>query len=230
MFPRNPAVYFTNRTPRAAGSIRGNGIPAHVACDERSASTRGRVFRMVGTDGLLPRVLPPEARAERDRTRYTVRVWRGSDINPFNEGQSVVAARVLVADDEESIRKLLALALSDAGYEVATASDGVEAFQKIQDADLLVTDLKIGRMDGYELCKRVRQTSALPIIVISGGLVADEEPGGDASSLDADAVMRKPFDVMELIHLARSLVPPNGGELDDGKRGVQRGEAPLPGV
>jgi DNA-binding response OmpR family regulator len=135
------------------------------------------------------------------------------DIDPAEEGQPVMAARVLVADDEDSIRRLLTLALSDAGYDVSTASDGVEAFQKFQlaNVDLLVTDLKIGRMDGYELCKRVRQTSALPIVVISGGVVADEAPGSEASLLDADAVIRKPFDVMELVHVVRSLVPPNGG-------------------
>ena len=122
-------------------------------------------------------------------------------------------ARVLVADDEDSIRRLLALALSDAGYDVSTASDGVEAFQKFQaaDVDLLVTDLKIGRMDGYELCRRVRETSALPIVVISGYLMVDESSLSVDSSLDADALIRKPFDVMELVHVVRSLVPPNGG-------------------
>ena len=156
---------------------------------------------------------PPEARAERGRRLHAVRgVSWGSDIDSIKEGQPVVAARVLVADDEESIRKLLALALSDAGYEVATASDGVEAFQKLQltDVDLLVTDLKIGRMDGYELCRRVRQTSALPIVVISGGVMEDEEPGLGASMLDADALVRKPFDVMELVQLVRGLLPPDG--------------------
>ena len=129
-----------------------------------------------------------------------------------------MAARVLVADDEDSIRRLLVLALSDAGYDVSTASDGVEAFQKFQaaDVDLLVTDLKIGRMDGYELCKRVRQTSALPIVVISGYLMADEPSRSVDSSLDADALVRKPFDVTELVGLVRGLVPPdspgaNGG-------------------
>lgn len=127
-------------------------------------------------------------------------------------------ARVLVADDEDSIRRLLALALSDAGYDVSTASDGVEAFQKFREADvdLLVTDLKIGRMDGYELCRRVRETSALPIVVISGYFVVDEPSRSVDSSLDADALVRKPFDVTELVGLVRGLVPPdspgaNGG-------------------
>jgi DNA-binding response OmpR family regulator len=124
-----------------------------------------------------------------------------------------MAARVLVADDEDSIRKLLTLALSDAGYDVSTASDGLEAFQKFQlaDVDLLVTDLKIGRMDGYELCRRVRQTSALPIVVISGGFLADAAPGSKNPLLDADALIHKPFDVLELVGLVRSLVPPDGG-------------------
>ena len=127
-------------------------------------------------------------------------------------------ARVLVADDEDSIRRLLTLALSDAGYDVSTASDGVEAFQKFQlaNVDLLVTDLKIGRMDGYELCRRVRETSALPIVVISGYFVVDEPSRSVDSSLDADALVRKPFDVTELVGLVRGLVPPdlpgaNGG-------------------
>ena len=132
-----------------------------------------------------------------------------------------MAASVLVADDEDSIRRLLALALSDAGYDVSTASDGVEAFQKFQaaDVDVLVTDLKIGRIDGYELCRRVRETSALPIVVISGALVEDEAPGSLDSSLDADVLIRKPFDVTELVRLVRGLVPPdspraNGGEAE----------------
>ena len=127
-------------------------------------------------------------------------------------------ARVLVADDEDSIRRLLALALSDAGYDVSTASDGVEAFQKFQaaDVDLLVTDLMIGRMDGYELCRRVRETSALPIVVISGYLVLDESSRGVDSSLDADALVRKPFDVTELVGLVRGLVPPDSPRANGG--------------
>ena len=123
-----------------------------------------------------------------------------------------MAGRVLVADDEDPIRRLLARALSVAGYDVSTASDGFEAFQKVQAAelDLLVTDLKINRMDGYELCRRVRQTSTLPIVVISGALAADEALGSEPSLVDADDLIRKPFAIMELVSLVTSLVPPNG--------------------
>ena len=73
-----------------------------------------------------------------------------------------------------------------------------------------MTDRKIGRMDGYELCRRVRQTSALRIVVISGALVEAEASGSAASSLDAGVVIRKPFDVTESVRLVRGLAPPNG--------------------
>ena len=174
---------------------------------DSGAATGGRVIRSVGTDSLYP-----EVPAERGRSRNISVAGGGSpEISPTEEGQPLMAARVLIADDEDAIRRLLEHALSDAGYDVSTASNGVEAFQKFQDVDLLVTDLTIGSMDGYELCRRVRQTSALPIVVISGGALADELPGSEVSVVDADALIRKPFDIIELVRVVRSLVPPEGG-------------------
>ncbi len=80
-------------------------------------------------------------------------------------------ASLLIADDEKNILSGLALAFEDEGYTVITASDGKEAWEKLQKniVDLVITDLRMPEMDGYELLKRISSSyPMLPVIVLTG--------------------------------------------------------------
>lgn len=77
--------------------------------------------------------------------------------------------RILVVDDEEAIRRLLSIPLQKEGYEVVVARDGQEALDLFADHhfDLVVLDIMMPRIDGMEVCRRLRSTSTVPIIMLT---------------------------------------------------------------
>jgi two-component system, OmpR family, KDP operon response regulator KdpE len=112
--------------------------------------------------------------------------------------------RILVVDDERQITRLLRASLQASGYEVVTAADGNEALERLSadKPDLIITDLSMPVMDGVELTKRVRQTTEIPIVVLS---VRDGE-GMKVKALDegADDYITKPFSMPELLARVRA--------------------------
>jgi two-component system KDP operon response regulator KdpE len=115
-------------------------------------------------------------------------------------------SRVLLADDEPAIRKVVRDALEREGHEVVSAIDGREALDRFEDGgfDLVVTDLAMPRVDGLELVKEIRRRSPLPILVLT---VRNEERE-KVRLLDegADDYVTKPFGVAELVARARALL------------------------
>lgn len=104
---------------------------------------------------------------------------------------------VLIADDSPTIRKFVAFSLTMQGLEVISAVDGMEALEKIpeQKIDLLITDLNMPNMDGFELIKAVRLTDEykdLPIIILSSLSSSEEIEKG--MSCGANSYLVKPFD------------------------------------
>ncbi len=114
--------------------------------------------------------------------------------------------RVLVIDDDQTIVNLLEDALQEAGYTVAVAHDGNEGFElaKSFDPDLMIIDLMMPRVDGYTLCRELRQTSNAPIIIISA--TQDELHRIAAFELGANDFVSKPFSTNELLARVRSLL------------------------
>ena len=107
--------------------------------------------------------------------------------------------RVLVVDDEQRILKFLASKLKVSGYEVITASNGVEALEQVQaqEPDLVVLDVIMPKIDGFETLKELRAFSSVPVIVLSAkGTNADKVKG---LGLGADDYLAKPFSPDELI-------------------------------
>ena len=107
--------------------------------------------------------------------------------------------RVLVADDEQRILNFLSSKLRVSGYEVLTASNGVEALEQVQaqEPDLIVLDVLMPRMDGFETLKELRSFSSVPVIILSArGTNVDKVKG---LSLGADDYLAKPFSPDELI-------------------------------
>jgi len=111
---------------------------------------------------------------------------------------------ILVVDDEPQIARVLKTALSSQGYGVRTASDGEEALLEMKNwsPDLLITDLRMPKMDGLELCRRVRRESRIPIIVLS--VKGEETIKVEALDAGADDYMTKPFSMNELMARVRA--------------------------
>jgi len=107
--------------------------------------------------------------------------------------------RILVVDDEKRILNFLRTKLKASGYEVLTAADGFEALEQVQaqEPDLILLDVLMPRMDGFETLKRVRSFCSTPVIVLSAkGSDVDKIKG---LGLGADDYLPKPFNPDELI-------------------------------
>ncbi len=110
-----------------------------------------------------------------------------------------MSQRILVVDDEPSIRKIVRHALTDVGFEVLTADDGDSALKLVETekVDLVVLDLMLPGIDGLEVCKRIRAERATPIIILSArGEELDRILGLE---LGADDYVPKPFSPRELV-------------------------------
>jgi DNA-binding response OmpR family regulator len=105
--------------------------------------------------------------------------------------------RILLVDDEHSIQKLLAYPLRKEGYDVVSALDGREALDRLRDDafDLVVLDLMLPEVDGFEVCRQVRARSAVPIIMLTAK--AEEIDKVLGLELGADDYITKPFSVRE---------------------------------
>lgn len=112
--------------------------------------------------------------------------------------------RILIVDDEPQITRVLRRSLLTHGYDVRTAADGEAALDVFHDwtPDLVVTDLSMPGMDGIELCRRVRERSALPIIVLS--VKGEEQTKVRALDAGADDYITKPFGMDELLARLRA--------------------------
>jgi len=106
--------------------------------------------------------------------------------------------RILVVDDELSIIKFLRANLEASGYEVLTAMDGAEALQTVEMElpDLVVLDITMPKMDGFEVCRRLREWSPIPVIMLSAR--GDEQDKVKCLDLGADDYITKPFGASEL--------------------------------
>ena len=114
------------------------------------------------------------------------------------------APRVLVVDDDPSIRQLLARELALAGYDALPAADGDEARSLFveQSPDLVITDLAMPRMDGFGLLAAIRAVDQTPVIVLS--VRAEEDDKVRALELGADDYVTKPFGAEELMARIRA--------------------------
>jgi two-component system KDP operon response regulator KdpE len=111
---------------------------------------------------------------------------------------------ILVVDDEPQITRVLKTTLLSQGYGARAASDGYEALQMMKSwsTDLLITDLRMPKMDGLELCRQVRATSQIPIIVLS--VRGEERTKVEALDAGADDYVTKPFSTKELLARVRA--------------------------
>jgi len=112
--------------------------------------------------------------------------------------------RILVVDDEPQITRVLRTSLSSQGYDIRVANDGETALEIMKDwiPDLVITDLSMPNMDGLELCRRLRATTQIPIVVLS--VKGEERTKVQALDAGADDYVTKPFGIEELMARVRA--------------------------
>src|SRR5579859_4791517 len=113
---------------------------------------------------------------------------------------------ILTADDDPQLLRLIARNLQFEDYEVFTASDGQQALEMIESRpfDLVLLDVMMPKMDGLTVCQRVREFSAVPIIIVTArGQDQDKVHGLD---LGADDYLTKPFSVDEMLARVRAVL------------------------
>ncbi len=137
--------------------------------------------------------------------------------------------RILLVDDDASLLDVLGMALEDAGFAVRTAPDGEAGWRAFSAAepDLVVTDLLMPRLDGLELCRRIRAAHATPVVMLTS---RDEEMDKVLGlELGADDYVTKPFSTRELIARIRAALrrvrldaPATGAVLEHGPLRLDR--------
>jgi two-component system response regulator MtrA len=123
-------------------------------------------------------------------------------------------ARILLVEDDPSIREVTAMGLRAAGFEVDTAADGVAGLDRWRSAapDLVLLDVMLPRMDGLEVCRAIRRESTTPVVMLTArGDTIDVVVGLEAG---ADDYVRKPFDLPELIARIRAALRRAGTPAD----------------
>jgi DNA-binding response OmpR family regulator len=126
------------------------------------------------------------------------------------------ASTILLVDDEDAVQKLLTFPLEREGFRVVAARDGEEALERFADGDfdLVVLDVMLPKLDGLEVCKRIRATSTVPIIMLTAR--DDEFDKVLGLELGADDYITKPFSIREFRSRVRALLrrataPPRDG-------------------
>src|SRR6058998_2798306 len=129
------------------------------------------------------------------------------------------SATILLVDDEESVQRLLTYPLERDGYRVVQAHDGQEALERFgrEPVDLVVLDVMLPKLDGLEVCKRLRAASSVPIIMLTAR--DDELDKVLGLELGADDYITKPFSIREFRSRVRALLrratAPRAGEEAD---------------
>ncbi len=126
--------------------------------------------------------------------------------------------KILVCDDERHIVRLIQVNLERQGYQVLTAYDGKEGLEKVRSEkpDLLVLDVMMPYMDGFEVLKALRrepETEALPVIMLTAK--AQDKDVFEGYHYGADMYLTKPFNPMELVSFVKRIAQ---GQKDDGPK------------
>jgi len=133
-------------------------------------------------------------------------------------------AKLLVVDDEEKMRHIIKVYLSNEAYAVDTASNGREALEKVQQTeyDLIILDVMMPEIDGWTVCRKIRQESSIPIILLTAR--SEEYDKIFGFDLGADDYLTKPFSLKEMAARVRAVLKrylePNGKQQKELKIGA----------
>ena len=115
-------------------------------------------------------------------------------------------SKILVVDDDKNISVVIQSLLKNENYEVVVAVDGLDALKKLdsEKVDMIITDVMMPNMDGWELCREVRSFSNIPILMLT--VLGETSQKVKGFGIGADDYLTKPFEPMELIARVKALL------------------------
>jgi CheY-like chemotaxis protein len=191
--------FFTTKGP---GTGTGLGVPMAMGFAQQS----GGAFSIASSpgEGTAVTLWLPAAEAIGAETPNEERPPQGG------QGKPSVGVRVLLVDDEELLREVLAEQLAEAGYSVLATGSGAEAIALLEageDVDALITDLSMPGMDGLALIRTARQIRpGLPAVLLTGYAEEGTQPGPEYGSAGEFSPLRKPIRLPELTGRLQSMV------------------------
>src|SRR5262249_23584087 len=157
-----------------------------------------------------PRGLPRPGRGARRHARRPQSPRGRGRLPPDSAAGAESMTRVLVIDDEPQIRRALRVGLERSGFTVHTAGGGEEGLDEagLHPPDVVILDLAMPATDGIAVCRRLREWSQVPIIVLS--VREGERDKIEALNLGADDYLTKPFSLEELVARIRAVLRRTG--------------------
>ncbi len=126
--------------------------------------------------------------------------------NDRDGGDELSMACILIVDDDPYLRELIRVTLSQAGFETLQASNGLRAMDVLAQhkVDLVVMDLMMPQLDGWELCRRIREDGPVPIVMVTARVEVHDKVQG--LRLGADDYITKPFELDEMVARIQSVL------------------------
>lgn len=111
---------------------------------------------------------------------------------------------ILIVDDNPEIREVVNVLLTNEGYQIEEACDGLQAIEKAKDKDLIILDIMMPNMDGYEVCRRIREFHNAPILFLTAKSMEQDKTLG--FTCGGDDYLPKPFSYVELLSRVKALL------------------------
>ena len=138
----------------------------------------------------------------------------------MKRGEISLKEYILIVEDEIEIQSILKELLLDAGYQVDTASDGLEGITAFRQKtyDLILLDLMLPKIDGYAVCEMIRKESEVPVLMITALDEEDDQVKG--FEVLADDYITKPFSLKLVLKRVEALLRRRGSVIDEGEKQV----------